>query len=141
MERQGIMKALTAPMQQLGEFEEILRKIRTNRGVLQVSGCIDPQKPHFISCAAEGYDCRLIITYSDLRARELYENYRFFDRDVLYFPAKDLIFFQADIHFSGICLIQNIYFRECIDSCQPEKRKQTQDTADFSCLFHFSCPP
>ena len=98
MERQGIMKALTAPMQQLGEFEEILRKIRTNRGVLQVSGCIDPQKPHFISCAAEGYDCRLIITYSDLRARELYENYRFFDRDVLYFPAKDLIFFQADIH-------------------------------------------
>ena len=48
------MKALTAPMQQLGEFEEILRKIRTNRGVLQVSGCIDPQKPHFISCAAVG---------------------------------------------------------------------------------------
>ena len=43
------MKALTAPMQQLGEFEEILRKIRTNRGVLQVSGCIDPQKLHFIS--------------------------------------------------------------------------------------------
>ena len=83
MERQGIMKALTAPMQQLGEFEEILRKIRTNRGVLQVSGCIDPQKPHFISCAAEGYDCRLIITYSELRARELYENYRCFDRDVL----------------------------------------------------------
>ena len=33
-----------------------------------------------------------------MRAKELYENYSFFDRNVLYFPAKDLIFFQADIH-------------------------------------------
>ena len=114
MERQGIMKALTAPMQQLGEFEEILRKIRTNRGVLQVSGCIDPQKPHFISCAAEGYDCRLIITYSDLRARELYENYRFFDRDVLYFPAKDLIFFQADIHIIIKSFVCNDFLRRLL---------------------------
>lgn len=54
MERQGIMKALTAPMQQLGEFEEILRKIRTNRGVLQVSGCIDPQKPAFYFLCGRG---------------------------------------------------------------------------------------
>lgn len=85
-------------MQQLEEFAEIRRKIQKNRGVIQVTGCIDPQKPHFISCSAQGYSHRVIITYSDLRAKELYENYRFFDRDVLYFPAKDLIFFQADIH-------------------------------------------
>ena len=41
-------------MQQLGEFEEILRKIRTNRGVLQVSGCIDPQKPHLSAAVQRG---------------------------------------------------------------------------------------
>lgn len=92
------MRALTAPMQQLGEFEEIQRKIRGNHGVVQVTGCIDSQKSHFICCAGERYSHKLIITYSDMRAKELYENYRFFDRDVLYFPAKDLIFFQADIH-------------------------------------------
>ena len=85
-------------MQQLEEFAEIRRKIQKNRGVIQVTGCIDPQKPHFISCSAQGYSHRVIITYSDLRAKELYENYRFFDRDVLYFPAKDLIFFLSLIH-------------------------------------------
>ena len=62
-------------MQQLEEFAEIRRKIQKNRGVIQVTGCIDPQKPHFISCSAQGYSHRVIITYSDLRAKELYEKY------------------------------------------------------------------
>ncbi|MCC8066317.1 MAG: hypothetical protein LIO94_04355, partial [Clostridiales bacterium] len=120
------MKAFLAPMQQLGEFEEISRKTAGNRGLLQVTGCIDSQKSHFVYCTAEEFHRRmtagrkqaaaslserssagqavhdapvtLIITYNDLRAKEMYENYRFFDRDILYFPAKDLIFFQADIH-------------------------------------------
>ena len=121
------MRAFLAPMQQLGEFEEISRKLAGNRGMLQVTGCIDSQKSHFIYCAGQEFQevvrraharadgtagpgwrsgtqlpdvpcASLIITYNDLRAKEIYENYRFFDRDVLYFPAKDLIFFQADIH-------------------------------------------
>jgi len=102
------MKAFLAPMRQLGEFEEISQKAVGNRGLLQVTGCIDSQKSHFVHCMAEefhekkarvgGKPVTLIITYNDLRAKEMYENYRFFDRDVLYFPAKDLIFFQADIH-------------------------------------------
>ena len=118
-------------MRQLGEFEEILRKIRTNRGVLQVSGCIDPQKPHFISCASEGYDCRLIITYSDLRARELYENYRFFDREILYFPAKDLIFFQADIH-SNLLEQQRIAVLKAL----AERQEVTVITTMAACMNH-----
>ena len=92
------MKAFITPMHELGEFEEIREKLVRGKGMLQVTGCIDAQKPHFIYCAGENFPYRLIVTYSDLRAKELYENYSFFDRNVLYFPAKDLIFFQADIH-------------------------------------------
>ncbi len=94
------MRAFTAPMRELGEFEEISQKTAKNRGLLQVTGCIDSQKSHFVYCLAEAFGQKrvtLIITYNDLRAKEMYENYRFFDRNVLYFPAKDLIFFQADI--------------------------------------------
>ncbi len=94
------MRAFLTPMQELGEFEEMIRKTARSRGLLQVTGCIDAQKPQFAYAAAEcaGRSVRLIITYNDLRAKELYEEYRFFDRDVLNFPAKDLIFFEADIH-------------------------------------------
>ncbi len=35
---------------------------------------------------------KLIVTYSELRAKELCENYRLFDKNVLFYPAKDLIF-------------------------------------------------
>lgn len=55
------------------------------------------QKSHFIYCIGENYGQKLILTYSDLRAREIYENYRFFDRNVLIYPARDLMFYNADI--------------------------------------------
>ncbi|MDO5154999.1 MAG: transcription-repair coupling factor [Eubacteriales bacterium] len=41
---------------------------------------------------------KLIITYNEDRAKEIVENYRFFDREVLYYPAKDTLFYSADIH-------------------------------------------
>ena len=91
------MKAFVAPMHELGEFEEIRERLAKDKGMLQVTGCIDAQKPHFIYCAGEQFPYRLIVTYSDLRAKELYENYSFFDRNVMYFPqvyGKDLIFFR-----------------------------------------------
>ncbi len=125
------MRALTAPMQQLGEFVEIRRKLHGNQGVVQVTGCIDSQKSHFICCAGEGYSHKIIITYSDLRARELYENYRFFDRNVLYFPAKDLIFFQADIH--GNVLTQQ---RLAVLKALVERKQLTVITTMAACMNH-----
>ena len=45
----------------------------------------------------QGCNC-LIIAENDLKAKELYEDYRLYNRDVYFYPARDLIFFQADIH-------------------------------------------
>ncbi len=39
-----------------------------------------------------------MICEDEKRAKELYEDTRFYDKTVLYYPAKDLLFFQADIH-------------------------------------------
>ncbi|MFQ9395916.1 MAG: hypothetical protein ACLR2E_20225 [Lachnospiraceae bacterium] len=58
----------------------------------EVQGCIDAQKAHFIYGLSEDFLFRVIVTYSELRAREIYDNYRCFDKDVLLFPARDLIF-------------------------------------------------
>ncbi|MBP3279680.1 MAG: transcription-repair coupling factor, partial [Butyrivibrio sp.] len=37
-----------------------------------------------------------------LRAKEIYEDYKFYDRNVTVYPAKDLIFYQADVHSNEI---------------------------------------
>ncbi len=92
------MQALLAPLQDLAEYGQIREDIRKGRTPVALSGCVDSQKLHMIYGLSDGLRCRVIVTYSDLKARELYEEYRFYDRNVLLYPAKDLIFFQADIH-------------------------------------------
>ena len=46
----------------------------------------------------QGKKYRLILASNELKAKEIYEDYRFFDPKVLLYPAKDLIFFSADVH-------------------------------------------
>ena len=99
------MQVFMQPLEQLGEFDEIRSRLVKNRGILQVSGCVESQKAHMMYGLFEalkkdrkqGCNC-LIIAENDLKAKELYEDYRLYNRDVYFYPARDLIFFQADIH-------------------------------------------
>lgn len=82
----------------MGEFEEIKKKIRRGSTCVSLSGCVESQKLHMIYGLGEDLKNKLIVTFSDLRVKELMEDYRFYDRNVTSYPAKDLIFYQADIH-------------------------------------------
>lgn len=92
------MKAFLTPLQGLAEFEQIKEKSKTNKGILQVSGCMESQKSHLMYGLSGIAPYRLILAEDERRAREIYEDYRFYDRKVCSYPAKDLLFFQADIH-------------------------------------------
>ena len=92
------MKALLAPLEELGEYEEIKKMLVRESVSVALSGCVDSQKLHMIYGLGDGFRYKIIVTFSDLRAKELYEDYKFYDRNVMLYPAKDLIFFQADIH-------------------------------------------
>ncbi len=92
------MRALLAPLEELGEFEEIKKLLAGKRASVSISGCADSEKLHMIYGLSDGFRNKIIVTFSDLKAKELYEDYKFYDRNVMLYPAKDLIFFQADIH-------------------------------------------
>lgn len=92
------MKAFLTPLQGLAEFEQIKEKSKTNKGILQVSGCMESQESHLMYGLSGIAPYRLILAEDERRAREIYEDYRFYDRKVYSYPAKDLLFFQADIH-------------------------------------------
>lgn len=125
------MRAFTAPMGELAEFDEIKKKMAGNRGILQITGCIDSQKPHFMYAAGENWQYRLIIAGTDIRAKEIYESYQLYDKDVCYFPGKDLIFFQADIH--GNLLEQQ---RVTVMKAMTEKKRLTVVTTAAACMNH-----
>ena len=91
------MKAFLQPLQNLAEMEQIREQAKDNRGVLAVSGCMESQKAHMIYGLSGLFPCHLIISEDERSAKQIYEDYRFYDKNVYYYPARDLLFFQADI--------------------------------------------
>lgn len=92
------MNTILAPLRELGEYEDIQKQLNTQQGKVSISGCVDSQKLHMIYGFTEKYDVKLIVTYSDMKAKELLDDCKLYCRESYYFPAKDLIFYQADIH-------------------------------------------
>ena len=91
------MESFIEPLRELKEYKELKQELPKMKGIVQVSGCIDTQKPHFIYGLLEGERSGLIVTFQEQKARELYESYRFFNRNAVYYPAKDVLFYQSDI--------------------------------------------
>lgn len=92
------MKALINPLMQLVEMQETCKDLKKQRGLRVVSGCIDSQKLNWVYVCNDGFKRKIIVTFSEQKAAELLDEYRFYDSDTLYYPAKDLLFYQADVH-------------------------------------------
>lgn len=92
------MRTVTEPLEALQDFVKIRENLKRNRNTIQVSGCLDSGIVQFIHAAGDGFRRKIILTFSELKARELYEDYRCFDSNVVLYPAKDFIFYQADVH-------------------------------------------
>ena len=88
------MKAINSFPAEYDAIRDILRK---QDGIVSANGCVDPQKLHMVYSFSDDFDLKIIVTFSETKARLMYDDYRFYDRNVYLFPAKDLIFYQADL--------------------------------------------
>ena len=86
------------PLTELAEYEELNRDLNRGKGPVQISGCMDSQKVHLMWEAGETLPWKLVVTYDDSRAKEIYEDFQCFTDAVWLYPAKDLLFYNADIH-------------------------------------------
>ena len=91
------MQAFTAPLTELADFETVLKKRREQKGFVQFAGCVNSQKTHMMYALSDGFTFKIIATSSELKAKQIYEEYRFLDSNVYLYPAKDLLFYQADL--------------------------------------------
>lgn len=96
------MKTYVAPLQEYKEFKDIVEVISLKQYPLLVSGCIDSQKCHMMYALSENHPFRLIITYNDVKAKEIYEDMKLYDRSTYLYPSKDVIFYSADIRGNAI---------------------------------------
>lgn len=92
------MKTFYAPLSELVGIEQLKKDFEVTGQPVMISGCIDTQKIHLVHAAVNDYRFRLIITGDEAKAREMQEDSRFFDKSSIYYPAKDFIFYSADVH-------------------------------------------
>ncbi|MBS6643545.1 MAG: transcription-repair coupling factor [Clostridiaceae bacterium] len=86
------------PLVELKEYEELDKALRQGKGPVSVSGCMDSQKVHLMSETAGNLPWKLVVTYDDSRAKEIYDDFCYFNPQTWLYPAKDLLFYSADIH-------------------------------------------
>lgn len=132
------MRTFVEPLENLGGFSDFLKSAKKTKGLYSITGCIDAQKPHMMySCSAnsDGRKNSIIVTFHEQKAKELYEEYRFFDSEVVYYPAKDVLFYQADIR-GNVLTSERIRALKAIH----EKERVTIITT-FDALMNTQAPP
>ena len=88
------MKALISPVGEAG----LTDRIKNSEKPLYLWGLTRAVRPLIAETVREKNRFVLLVTYDDARAEKLYQDYKFYDRNVSVYPAKDLLFYYADIH-------------------------------------------
>ncbi len=91
------MKSFETPVGKSAVFEEISNALAV-KGVVEIEGCVDAAKPNLMSVLGRDKDFRIIVTSDELKARALYSDYRVYDSAVVYYPPRDLMFYQSDLN-------------------------------------------
>lgn len=91
------MQALLAPLMELADYEELIKNRKRETGIIQISGCVNSQKTHLMYALGDGFAYRVIVFSSEEKAKRAFEEYRFLTEEVYLYPARDLLFYHADI--------------------------------------------
>ncbi len=91
------MKALLAPLAELADYEEIRKNRTKENGMIQISGCVNTQTIHLLSGIGSGCGYKLVVFSNEEKAKKAYEEYLLFGEETYLYPARDLLFYYADI--------------------------------------------
>ncbi|MCR5370396.1 MAG: transcription-repair coupling factor (superfamily II helicase), partial [Clostridium sp.] len=91
-------ETFSRPLTELAEYAEFREDLEKGRGPLQMNGCSGSQKMHFAASLGGVFPWTLIVAGDSQSAKEMAEDYRCFEKNILIYPARDLLFYSSDIH-------------------------------------------
>ena len=86
------------PLVDLAEYTDMKQDLDKGKGPVQVSGVTDSQKVHVMHELSKDNPWRLVVTYDDTRAKEIFDDFSYFEPNTWLYPARDLLFYSSDIH-------------------------------------------
>lgn len=97
------MKWLTEPLREIADYRYLIENIQTKNTPVLATGVIDVQKTQLIYSICEELNAKaLIIAYDETAAKNICNDISMLNSRSLYYPAKDFIFYSADVHSSDI---------------------------------------
>ena len=96
------MNAFLQPLTEYSNIQDLKGDITGGKLPVRVTGCIDAQKSNLIAAVSANIEKKLIIAENEMKAREIASDYSMYDRNVMLYPARDIIFFSADVRGNAI---------------------------------------
>ena len=91
-------EVLANPLVDLAEYTDMKQDLDQGKGPVQISGVTDSQKVHVMHELSKDNPWRLVVTYDDTRAKEIFDDFSYFEPNTWLYPARDLLFYSSDIH-------------------------------------------
>ncbi len=90
---------INKPLEELQSFRETIESLKKNQSPLLLTGTLISQKIQLTQAIKETLGNKsLIITSDEKKAKEIFDDIQYFrDENVLMYPAKDIIFYNADV--------------------------------------------
>ena len=85
------MNTFFEPLKEIKEYDDIVTALRTGKTPIQVTGCVDCEKAHFMASLFGDYSYKIIVMADELRAKQMWQDLRMYDRETYIYPAKDVI--------------------------------------------------
>ncbi|OOM82056.1 transcription-repair-coupling factor [Clostridium puniceum] len=91
------LKGLLEPLENSTEFQNIIKGVENKKYPIGVYGSSESGRGYIIDGIFESLDKSIIIvTQSDMEAKNLYEDLILYTNEVYYFPVKEMVFYSID---------------------------------------------
>ncbi|MFV0519710.1 MAG: transcription-repair coupling factor [Lachnospirales bacterium] len=93
------MNSLTEMLLKLDSFNTLKKALEKNSSKVNLQGVLDSQKEHLVFAVSENLNNKsIVVTHTERKAKELYENLKFYYKEKVYhYPQKDILFYSADV--------------------------------------------
>lgn len=125
------MNTFFKPVNDTAAIEQLNKELSVDGGrTALISGCIDTQKVHISSAIGQNYRFMLVITSDEAKARNMCDDAAFFNGDAMYYPAKDAIFYSADVYGNQITGQRLRCINRIIEHIKAEDRIDNNDKGE-----------
>jgi len=91
------LKGLLEPLESSIEFQNIIKGIESKKYPIGIYGSSESGRGYIIDGIFENIDkSMIIVTQSDMEAKDLYEDLILYTNEVYYFPVKETVFYSID---------------------------------------------